>query len=53
MLKAFIVFLLIFLSFSNVNASNELKIYNRSEWGADEEYRYQDSKYWKKIIFKR
>lgn len=55
MRKIFYIFLLILLSFclkSELFAWNELKIISRSEWGANEEYRYMDSKEWKDIIQK-
>jgi hypothetical protein len=55
MRKIFCMFLLILLSFSlksELFAWNELKIISRSEWGANEEYRYIDSKEWKDIIKK-
>ena len=55
MLKILITFFILLSGFinSNVNAEEDLRIISREEWGANEEYRYQDSKYWKNIFINR
>ena len=49
----FFLILLLFCSFSYSKASNNLKIYSREEWWANENYRYINSNYWKNILEKR
>ena len=45
----FIYFTSIFVSY----AEEEINIISRSEWGADESYRYLDSKEWQGMLKKR
>jgi len=53
MKKVFLLFLLLFITFSPVFASNDIKIISREEWWADESYRFIDSNSWKKIFTDR
>ncbi|MDQ7010028.1 MAG: peptidoglycan recognition family protein [Candidatus Gracilibacteria bacterium] len=56
MSKIFSLFLLsffFFINYSYTNAEEKLRIYSRSEWGANEEYRNINSTYWNNIFLKR
>lgn len=53
MRKIFTIIFLSFLFLWNVNASEELKIISRSEWWANESYRYLDWPEWQEIFKKR
>jgi len=53
MLKIIITFLIIVSTFITLKAEDNLRIYSREEWWANEEYRYWDSTYWKEIFIKR
>ena len=53
MSKIFSLFLLFFLLLSNIStifADEKIIIISRSEWWAEEEYRYINSSFWKKIL---
>ena len=53
MRKIFCILFLFLLSFLDVFSDNELKIITRSEWWANENYRYIDSDEWKKVLEER
>ncbi|PIE85222.1 hypothetical protein CSA08_03105 [Candidatus Gracilibacteria bacterium] len=51
MSKVLLFFILLFFNFLPVfSNSNEIKIIKRSEWGANESFRYRDSTYWVDIL---
>jgi hypothetical protein len=47
------LFILYFFSISVSYAEEKINIISRSEWGADESYRYLDSEEWQKLLKKR
>ena len=50
MKKVFLLFLLLFITFSSTFAQDKIKIISREEWWADESYRFLDSNAWKEIF---
>jgi hypothetical protein len=52
-LRVIFLFFIYFVSISASYAEEKINIISRSEWGADESYRYLDSEEWQKLLKKR